>query len=58
MKEDYLTTTIELQTTNTELAYKIAQKELEEINKLTTEVDFLKFIAIKLVEIKQKLNKI
>ena len=58
MKKDYLTTTIELQTTNTELAYKIAQKELEEINKLATEVDFLKFIAIKLIEIRQKLNEI
>ena len=58
MKEDYLTTTIELQTTNTELAYKIAQKELEEINKLASEADFLKFIAIKLIEIKQKLNEI
>ena len=29
MKKDYLTTTIELQTTKTEHAYKIAQKELE-----------------------------
>lgn len=58
MKKDYLTTTIELQTTKIEQAYKIAQKELEEINKLTTEVDFLKFIAIKLIEIKQKLNEI
>ena len=58
MKKDYLTTTIELQSTKIELAHKIAQKELEEINKLTTEVDFLKFIAIKFVEIKQKLNEI
>lgn len=58
MKKDYLSTTIELQTNKIEHAYKIAQKELEEINKLTTEVDFLKFIAIKLIEIKQKLNEI
>lgn len=58
MKKDYLTTTIELQTNKIEHAYKIAQKELEEINKLTTEVDFLKFIAIKLIEIRQKLNEI
>ena len=58
MKKDYLATTIELQTTKTEHAYKIAQKELEEINKLTTEVELLKFIAIKLIEIKQKLNEI
>ena len=58
MKKDYLTTTIELQTNKIEDAYKIAQKELEEIYKLTTEVDFLKFIAIKLIEIKQKLNEI
>lgn len=58
MKKDYLTTTIELQSTKIELAHEIAQKELEEINKLTTEVDFLKFIAIKFVEIKQKLNEI
>lgn len=58
MTKDYLTTNIELQSTKAELAYEIAQKELEEINKLTTEVDFLKFIAIKLVEITQKLNKI
>ena len=58
MKKDYLTTTIELQSTKIELAHEIAQKELEEINELTTEVDFLKFIAIKLVEIKQKLNEI
>ena len=58
MKKDYLTTTIELQTNKIEHAYKIAQKELEEINKPTTEVDLLKFIAIKLIEIKQKLNEI
>lgn len=58
MKKDYLSTTIELQTNKIEHAYKIAQKELEEINKFTTEVDFLKFIAIKLIEIKQKLNEI
>lgn len=58
MKKDYLSTTIELQTNKIEHAYKIAQKELEEINKLTTEVDFLKFIAIKLIEIRQKLNEI
>ena len=58
MKKDYLTTTIELQSTKIELAHEIAQKELEEINKFTTEFDFLKFIAIKLIEIKQKLNEI
>ena len=58
MKKDYLSTTIELQTNKIEHAYKIAQKELEEINKLNTEVGFLKFIAIKLIEIKQKLNEI
>lgn len=58
MKRDYLTTTVELQSTKIELAHRIAQKELEEINEFTTEVDFLKFIAIKLVEIKQKLNEI
>lgn len=56
MGKDDLTTNIELQSTKLELAYEIAQKELEEINKLTTEVDFLKFIAIKLIEIRQKLN--
>lgn len=58
MKKDCLTTTIELQTTKTEHAYKIALEELEEINQYTTEVDLLKFIAIKLIEIKQKLNEI
>ena len=58
MKKDYLTTTVELQSTKIELAHKIAQKELEEIKEFTTEVDFLKFIAIKLVEIRQKLNEI
>lgn len=58
MKKDYLTTTVELQSTKIEVAHKIAQKELEEINKLTTEIDFLKFIAIKLVEIRQKINKL
>ena len=58
MKKDYLTTTVELQSTKIELAHKIAQKELEEINEFTTEIDFLKFIAIKLVEIKQKLNEV
>lgn len=58
MKKDYLTTTVGLQSTKIELAYEIAQKELEEINEFTTEIDFLKFIAIKLVEIKQKLNEI
>ena len=58
MKKDYLTTTVELQSTKIELAHEIAQKELEEINKITTEVDFLKFIAIKLIEIRQKLNEI
>lgn len=58
MKKDYLTTTIELQSTKIELAHEIAQKELEEINEFTTEFDFLKFIAIKLIEIRQKLNEI
>ena len=58
MKKDYLTTTIELQSTKIEAAHKTAQKELEEINQYTTEVDFLKFIAIKLIEIRQKLNEI
>ena len=58
MKKDYLTTTVELQSTKLKLAYKLAQKELEEINKFTTEVEFLKFIAIKLIEIRQKLNEI
>lgn len=58
MRKDYLTTTIELQSTEIEFAHKIAQTELEEINKFTTEVDLLKFIAIKLIEIKQKLNEI
>lgn len=58
MKKDYLTTNIELQSIKIELAHKIAQKELEEINKITTEVDFLKFIAIKLVKIRQKLNEL
>lgn len=58
MKKDYLTTTIELQSIKIELAHELAQKELEEINKLTTEVDFLKFIAIKLIKIEQKLNEI
>ena len=58
MKKDYLATTIELQTNKIEDVYKIAQKELDEINNLTAEVDFLKFIAIKLIEIKQKLNEI
>ena len=52
MKRDYLTTNVELQSTKIELAHRIAQKELEEINECTTEVDFLKFIAIKLVEIR------
>lgn len=33
MKKDYLSTTIELQSTKIELAHEIAQKELEEINK-------------------------
>ena len=58
MKKDYLTTTVELQSAKVEVAHKIAQEELEEINKFTTEVDFLKFIAIKLIEIRQKLNEI
>lgn len=58
MKKDYLTTTVELQSTKSEIAHKIAQEELEEINKFTIEIDLLKFIAIKLVEIKQKLNEI
>lgn len=58
MKKDYLTTNIELQSTKIELAHQIAQKELEEINKLTAEVDFLKFIAIKLVKIRQRLNEL
>lgn len=58
MKKDYLSTTIELQSDKVEHAYKIALEELEEINQYTTEVDFLKFIAIKLIEIRQKLNEI
>ena len=58
MKKDYLTTTVELQSTKIKLAHELAQKELEEINKLTTEVDLLRFIAIKLIGIRQKLNEI
>lgn len=58
MKKDYLTTIVELQSTKIELAHKTAQTELEEINEFTTEVDFLKFIAIELVKIRQKLNEI
>ena len=57
MKKNYLTN-VELQSIKIELAHKIAQKELEKINKLNTEVDFLKFIAIELVKIRQKLNEI
>lgn len=57
MKKNHLTN-VELQSIKIELAHKIAQKELEEINKFTTEVDFLKFIAIELVKIRQKLNEI
>lgn len=57
MKKNYLTN-VEFQSIKIELARKIAQKELEEINKFTTELDFLKFIAIELVKIRQKLNEI
>ncbi len=57
MKKNYLTT-VELKSIKIELAHKIAQKELEKIDKFTTEVDFLKFIAIELVKIRQKLNEL
>lgn len=58
MKKDYLTTKVEIQSTKIEFAHKIAQKELSEINTINTEIELLKFIAIQLIEIKQKLNEV
>lgn len=58
MKKDYLTTNIELLSVKTQVAYKEALKDLEEIDNLTTEVEILKFIATKLIRIEQKLNEL
>lgn len=49
LKKDYLTTTIELQSTKIELAHEIAQKELEEmgckVDVVKAEKDYLHFFT-------------